>query len=305
LWPRWTQIVTSPKRIIGTSNLYFFKRALAFSLDVQKQVVAKIVDLRPDLVLFSGDLTSQSLASEFQLAREILDPILSKFPTLMIPGNHDAYTREAISAKRMFHYFGNWMRNVNVDDVGLWMKEDADVNVGVVMLNPCRPTLVTSSGRYPRKQLVALRRVLNSTELDAKFIIAMTHYPIVHASGALYSTIAYTHSAVNDGELVATFQSSKNKPDLILHGHIHKGFSATLAVGERCIPIYNPGAAGQTFSLGDGNSWLHRKKRCSAFNLYHVTSTAVRPNSYATSVTRFIHNGTTFEQERVPYESGF
>ena len=51
--------------------------------------VAKLEDLprKPDLVIASGDLTDCGLAEEYQVLRDILEPL--SMPVYLVPGNHD------------------------------------------------------------------------------------------------------------------------------------------------------------------------------------------------------------------------
>jgi hypothetical protein len=52
-----------------------------------------------DMVLFSGDVTAQALPQEFSLARQELEPILSRFPTIMIQGYYVHF--------HLYHHFSH------------------------------------------------------------------------------------------------------------------------------------------------------------------------------------------------------
>ena len=129
---------------------------------------------------------------------------------------------------------------------------------------------------------------------------------------------------------------------LLLHGHVHRGYSvpfplvasqppqslsasasASVSSGTS-FPIYNPGSAGRSFSAG---------KRAAAYNLYTISrdepgngsgssgratdamnsSEAVdsgcrehRMNGWRLAVERFVHNGHTFEKEALgPYTTPY
>jgi len=141
--PSLWSVLRSPKRLVGLANLYLLRRVARFSLDVQRQLVREIVRQRPDVVVLSGDLTCLALEEEFLLARQELQPLLEcspqhgvpaghAFPTLIIPGNHDAYTDESVLDKRpgaptdvrdagtrgtvaaamMRRFFGPWMESM-------------------------------------------------------------------------------------------------------------------------------------------------------------------------------------------------
>ena len=132
------QVLAAPKRLVGVSNLYLLQRASRFSFDVQQQLVESILSQKPDVVILSGDLTNLSLRSEFDLARRTLDPLLNnggRFPTFVVPGNHDAYVSEVVEDTRsppttaedagtrgtpaavmMREYFGPWMESMSEDE---------------------------------------------------------------------------------------------------------------------------------------------------------------------------------------------
>jgi hypothetical protein len=115
--PTLSDVLSGPKRVIGLLHLFALGRASKFSRSVQEQLVDTIAHMQPqpDLLLLSGDLTTLSLESEFRAARLALHPLLDNdgaFPTLIVPGNHDAYTRGAVQQRLMHRYFGPWMRRL-------------------------------------------------------------------------------------------------------------------------------------------------------------------------------------------------
>lgn len=62
-----------------------------FDGELMQAAASEIVGLQPDLVLVGGDLTQEGYAHEFRSAQRHLEPIIeSGFPTVIIPGNHDA-----------------------------------------------------------------------------------------------------------------------------------------------------------------------------------------------------------------------
>ena len=59
-----------------------------FVLSSYEQAVKEIRDLKPDVVVASGDFTESGLLGEYQRAAEKLQE-LSDFPIVSVPGNHD------------------------------------------------------------------------------------------------------------------------------------------------------------------------------------------------------------------------
>jgi len=127
--PSLSDVLAGPKRIIGLTHLFVLGRASKFSRAVQDQLVDTISELKPDLLLLSGDLTTLALESEFATARRALHPLLDNngaFPTLIVAGNHDAYTRGAVTQGLMQRYFGPWMQRMDLNEVQPWQWESSE-----------------------------------------------------------------------------------------------------------------------------------------------------------------------------------
>src|SRR3954466_11947601 len=60
-----------------------------FLPDLLERAIVEINDLKPDVVVCSGDLTSHGFKDEYALARRYLDQIECK-SLVVIPGNHDS-----------------------------------------------------------------------------------------------------------------------------------------------------------------------------------------------------------------------
>ena len=57
-----------------------------------QKVVNYILEVKPDVAVCTGDLTSTGQPGEFAKVISILKPLLdSKIPVLYVPGNHDYY----------------------------------------------------------------------------------------------------------------------------------------------------------------------------------------------------------------------
>jgi len=242
----------SPKRILGTANLYLRNRRHHFDPAVQASLVDQIVASQPDIVLISGDLTAQATDEEFARAREALDPILSSFPTLILAGNHDVYTQGAFRERRLARHFSEWM---HVDDGIARLRMPGLTLLG---LDPNRPH-PTASGVVPPAQLDALGRALREVPEHDAVILAL-HYPIVDRSGALYDH--WEHGLRNARELACVLESAPRRPDAIVHGHVHHGYRSELHLSDDIIPTFDPGSGGY--------AWMPDKRRAACFNIYEV-----------------------------------
>lgn len=241
------------KRLLGTANLYLRGRKNHFDLAVQRELVAAIVALNPDLVVVSGDLTAQALEAEFILARAELDPVLSTLPTLLIPGNHDVYTRGSQRHQRFHEHLGSWFPGGPVArlDVG---------NTTVLGLDPCRPHL-SASGLLPEEQLTGLAEVL--PELLHRRVVLASHYPLVGPDGAPYD--GNSHGLRNARDVLAVLRASPVRPVAVLSGHRHREYRVPIDLGDAQVPQVVCGAGGRThgatlhvLNVATGESTLHR-----------------------------------------------
>lgn len=267
--------LTSFKRAIGTANLLLRGRRRNFDRAVQQALVAHLAALEPDLVILTGDFTATALDAEFALAREDLGPLLDRFPTFVIPGNHDVYTAAALRDRPFEAVFGPWMGHggpVRRLDVG---------DVTVLGLDPNRPLWLFASGEIPEDQLTHLEQLLADPALATRHVVLALHYPILDRRGALYD--GADHGLVNAGRLVEILRAAPTLPALILHGHEHHGFRVELPLGDRSVPIVNCGSSGHTFQP--------ERRRAAAAALYTLGAPGVL------AVERFLHDGERFAPE--------
>jgi len=275
----------SSKRILGTFNLYLKGRKRHFDLRAQRQVVAHTLALKPDVVVITGDLTAQALPEEFDAARTDLLPLLQTIPTLIIPGNHDLYTRGARDDRRCQRVFGPWM--------GLDSGPVGRLDVGeltLLGLDPNRPTLF-SSGIVPDEQLAALEALLNSGDLQDRTVGLAIHYPLVGPKGGLYEN--FGHGLLNVRELVKVLTNSRKRPAFVVHGHKHEGYRGEVPLDDgTTLPTFDPGSGGYAREP--------EHHRTAAMNIYTLANGAV------TGVERYLFNGEGFELESGgAYSSGY
>ena len=258
------------KRLIGSTNLYVLGREGHFSAASQAAAVAAAVAEEPDVVVITGDLTAQALPSEFEAARELLTPILDRFETIIIPGNHDVYVREASPAAAMRACFGRWMGESTP-----WLHTVEDV--AFLALETCRPHLL-SSGRTPSGQLDAARELL--ADAGDRFVFQIQHYPLRNRHGEPYGPAT---RALVDAREVEAFLLETDRVGAVLHGHEHHGFRTEIPSGAGPIPILDPGASGY--------AWLPDRGRTAHFNVYEADRTGLR------SIRRMRFDGERFVPE--------
>jgi 3',5'-cyclic AMP phosphodiesterase CpdA len=237
------------KRLIGSTNLYVLGREGHFSAASQRAAVEATVAESPDVVVITGDLTAQALDTEFEAARALLAPVLDRFPTVIIPGNHDVYVPEPTPAQAMRRHFGRWMG----DDTP-WLHTFDDV--AFLAIETCRPHLL-SSGKTPAGQLEAARALLDRA--GDRFVFQIQHYPLRNRHGAPYGP---STRALVDARQVEAFLAETDRVGAVLHGHEHHGFRTEVETAAGPVPILDPGASGYAH--------LPDKGRTAHLNIYEA-----------------------------------
>ena len=150
--PRLSQLFG--KRLLGTVNLYVFGRKSHFSETAQQALVRDVMACEPDAVICTGDLTAQATPEEFRAAFELLEPLFQRQPTVVIPGNHDTYTRSAWKGQFLEKDFAPWV------GTGDWPRTHIlSDDLSVVCVDVCRAH-VLSTGRIDAAQLAELDVVM-------------------------------------------------------------------------------------------------------------------------------------------------
>ncbi len=268
------------KRLLGAANLYLARRVDHFSQRSIEALVRAVLEASPEICLCSGDLTGMASPDEFEEILTLLDPILQRFPTAMIPGNHDVYTRGASRERRFERSFGAWSGG---GDYPALHRFDG---LRVIGLDAARPHPLLASGHLPDDQIARLGTLLEEPCED--FTILMLHYPLRGRDGEPYGSAS--RHLDNAAELEALL---KRQPgvDLIVHGHEHHGFHTELDTPRGPIPIYDPGAGGRSFAPAR-NETAH-------FNVYDIQEGRLA------SVERWALDGERFAPEPGgPYASG-
>lgn len=226
------------KRALGLANLYIKGRRHYFDPD---RVVPVAVDdaLRhtPDLFCHTGDVTALSAPEEFVAARAAFAPLLDSVPSVVVPGNHDVYTRGAERSARMEETFAPFMAGGTWDDeAGRWVGAPPLGGgpvpwpsrfrlgfVDVIATNPCRPGLL-ASGRFGPGAIARAEELVRESRAAGQVVVYLTHYPVLEPEGAIYDHAG--HALLDVHELVESLRRAP--PDLLLHGHEHQAFRQTL-----------------------------------------------------------------------------
>ena len=244
----------TPKRLLGTVNLYVFGRRAHFCRTVQKALPGAVARTNPDFLICTGDLTAQATTREFEDFLDIFSPLLHQQPSFLIPGNHHTSTVAAQRDKPIEDRFSRWTGE------GLWPRLHLPADgLALVAIDSCRAHPL-SSGLVDPDQLKRLDELLASDVLENRKVLILLHYPLRDRHGEPYGPA--TRSLSNAAAVESVLLRHAHRITAILHGHEHHGFQTTLQNQESSIRILNPGAGGYAH--------LPKRDRTAHFNLYEI-----------------------------------
>lgn len=213
------------KRCIGNFNLLLFRRHL-YQTDHLTHLPSLFKELEADHVCITGDFSSLSLDSEFELAKSFIKSMSQDVHC--IPGNHDCYTKQVEKTKRFYDFFpSEELKNKRVEKKylgnGWWW-------VGLDCTYATLP--IYSYGKFEEATKNNLKKVLESISKD-HFIILGNHFP-------LYPTNKPTHDLIGAKSLQELIREHKNIK-LYLHGHDHGHYVRESK--DRSLPlVFNSGS---------------------------------------------------------------
>jgi len=187
-------------------------------------------DVRPELVVASGDLTNRGRRAEHVRAHALLSSLGA--PVLAVPGNHDlpySFPKRITAPWKEFERVWGTTRPVY-----------ASPALHVVGLNSARPHRHQSGGIGEAQLRLATARLAEAAA-GACRVVALHH----HMIGAPWRTARKRPLARRDHVLVALASAGA---DLIVGGHIHQA-----AVSERReFEVVGPDARTLVLSIGPG-----------------------------------------------------
>jgi 3',5'-cyclic AMP phosphodiesterase CpdA len=218
---------------------------------------AALLDIGPDLLVVSGDLTQRARREQFWQARHFLDSL--PFPRVVVPGNHDV---------PLYNVLARWLRPlekyktiISADLEPVYVDEEI-VAVGI---NTAR-ALTFKNGRINQRQVDQLHERLAAIGPGARVRIVVAHHPFILPEGAdprdLIGRAKMGLSAFAEAEV-----------DLILSGHLHVGRTVVEATAD--------GAAGPSLLLIQAGT---------------ATSTRLRDDMNSFNVLRIAHPELTIER---------
>ena len=191
-------------RIVHISDLHF----PAANSDQVDALQRSIIQMAPDIIVVTGDLTRSGKNHEFRQAKSVLDSF--RAPTLIVPGNHDIpvpgiWARLDAPFRRFEHYFPSTDCFLETPDLL------------VVALNTAVgfPSVLDWSLGYVKAERLAEAARTLSTRRGGRVGIVASHHPLhPHPNDPVRSRTA--------GGPAAFDKLSSAGMDLLLHGHLHR-----------------------------------------------------------------------------------
>lgn len=166
-----------------------------FRKKVFETAVKEINELRPDVVLVTGDLTEEGLMSEFKMAQKELGELKAE-KIIYVSGNHDYRSTGYLLFKEYFPF----LQVTELDDAV------------IAVLSSARPD--RNDGEIGHRQNLWLERTLEKYKDKIKIVAIHHHIIPVPDTGADQITV------IDAGDALRSL--TKSKVDLVLCGHRHR-----------------------------------------------------------------------------------
>lgn len=154
-------------RLVHLSDLHFG----AHDDRLVRAVEQRVDELRPDLVVISGDFTQRARTEQFKDACEFLQRLQdSGHEVLGVPGNHDVPLYDVL--RRFLSPLARYRRFID-DNLSPFVELPGLAVLGV---NTAR-SLTFKDGRINQQQVTFIRETFSRTSADA-FRVLVTHHPL-------------------------------------------------------------------------------------------------------------------------------
>ena len=199
------------RTLLHLSDLHFGR--------IDERLLAPLVEtvdnVKPDLVIVSGDLTQRARSNQFRAARAFLKRLPN--PQLIVPGNHDVPMHNPIA--RFLYPLAGYRRHFSNDPEPFYQDDE----IAVLGLNSSR-SLTIQDGRLNDQQIERLVTMFRSVPADITKIL-VCHHPFSLPPGD------ENHRVVGGAARVLAAMADC-RGDVVLSGHLHTTHVACTALHE-------------------------------------------------------------------------
>lgn len=185
------------RKIIQVSDIHFGEKT--FSQDLKNNALKQIEDENPDLIIVSGDLTTNGYAHEYNDASTFLEEMKSITNVHVVPGNHDARNVGLIHFERLI----GERKFIHIDKKG---------GFAIAGLDSSEPDI--NDGQIGTDQLLWLQSELDKIPNDLCKIVTFHHHLL-----PIPQTGRERNILLDSGDLLRVFID--NGVDFVLNGHKH------------------------------------------------------------------------------------
>lgn len=248
--PSWRELIG--KRLTGYIN-WQHKRRFVHDPAALAAIVADMKAQGPDHIAVTGDIANIALEGEFSHGRKWLQELGSLRDVSYVPGNHDAYVRQAV------RYAPQWAPYMGSDDGAAgfpYLRRRgplALIGLSTAVATP----IFMATGRLGSAQLAALAAALDALKAENLFRVVLIHHPPVSE--------AARHKRLLDAPALKTVLA-QHGAELLLHGHDHVAMINWLEGpnGSRVPAVGVPSASARPGA----------DKDAAAYNLYRIDGAA-------------------------------
>ena len=198
------------RRVMAHTNLWLNRRH-RFNHALLPDLVAHAKAIDPELVLFSGDVSTSSLESEFEELLEVVKPLTDHIPGVLVPGNHDRYTFKSRRVARIERLLERVMPQK--------FPHMRELTPGwkLLALDSAIPNRVMSRGALGETQFREAERIIRDVP-EGEGLLVLCHYPCTLPPRV---PSAWSHDLRENTRLRRALADCRGRV-VFIHGHIHK-----------------------------------------------------------------------------------
>jgi 3',5'-cyclic AMP phosphodiesterase CpdA len=247
------------KRLLGYLS-WRRRRRFQHRSEVLQALQRDLLEIRPEHLIITGDLTHIALPEEFLQVRRWLQSMGSPFDVTVVPGNHDAYVDVP------WHQgLAHWQPYMNSDDhagqhngagstgslfPSLRIRGPVAL-IGLSSAQASAPFLAT--GSLGTAQLSQLSELLEKTARQGLFRMVLLHHPPVPGEEKWRKRLTDAQALC---EILADYGA-----ELVLHGHSHRYRQSRITGPRHDVPVFGIPSAS---AIGPGAG------RIAAYQLYKI-----------------------------------